>query len=160
MIKTIAIVIIVILVGGYLFFRKNDDLKIEVSNNGKLETVNINDLKMNNIVHEELQEDLLNRIMKFHAVLKEVNGISLDDTIENFKRDQNPKNELLVWEHISNCYTEAINTNKVYSIAEKKEIYGLFLYRSMMPKESVLTQIELKILNRAKAIELLGNYDK
>ena len=125
-----------------------------------METANINDLKMNNIVHEELPEDQINRIMKFHKVLNEVNDTPLDKTIENFRRDQNPENEIVIWEHISNCYSKAINANNVNSIDGKKEIYGLFLYRSMMPKESVLSQIKLKYLNRSKAIELLEYYEK
>ena len=160
MMKTIVIAIIALLIGGYFLFRKSNGLKIEVSQNDKLKTVNINDLKMNKIIHEELPEDLMNRIVKFHGMLKEVNDTPLDKTIENFKRDQNPENEIAIWEHISNCYIGAINDHKVNSIDEKKEIYGLFLYRSMMPKESVLAQMKLTTLSRSKAIELLDSYEK
>jgi hypothetical protein len=121
-------------------------------------TVNINELEHNEIVHQELDEKLVNRIKKFRSKLKEVSDVDLDVTIENFRKDPNPEEEVIVWEVITHSYEEAVKEIGDQSIEVKYEIYNLVLLRSLMPAKDVLEQIKLKKIDHATAVKVLSFY--
>lgn len=83
------------------------------------------------IYHSELPNDIINRIALFHQVIGEATGISLSETIDNFKCDMNPERELQVWEAMSATYLEIIKTYKISDSEIQKEIYRILLGYSM-----------------------------
>ncbi|MEO0686262.1 MAG: hypothetical protein AAFY76_14795 [Cyanobacteria bacterium J06649_11] len=154
----IGAVIIMTLVLGIHFWRMAKKQKFSSKQNG-LQTVNINDLHLNEIVHDELSQEQISRIKNFQQILKEVNETPLEKTIENFKRDINPDIEIAVWEKIAQAY-EIINTRKeISNINEKREVYNLLLFRSMMPAEVVLEKMKLQIVSKETAIEYMKLYE-
>jgi hypothetical protein len=48
-----------------------------------------------------LSVDLIDRITLIHHVFRDYLTISLEKTIDNFKYDKHPENEIRVWEHMA-----------------------------------------------------------
>jgi hypothetical protein len=121
-------------------------------------TVNINELEHDEIVHEELSEELVNRIKNFHSKLMEVSDVNIEVTLDNFQKDPNPEEEVIVWEIITHSYEEAVKEVGDQSTEVKNEIYNLVLLRSLMPAKNVLEQIKLKKIDNATAVKVLSFY--
>jgi len=105
-----------------------------------------------------LSDKQISRITSFQEILKEVNTIPLEETIENFQRDVNPDKEIKIWEHIAKVYQIINEEHKELNIDKKTDIYNLLLYRSMMPKEEIFKQIKLKSLSIEEADKYLSYY--
>ena len=158
--KVIITVVFLIVVVGMFYYLSNKKNQRTLDSPNNTETINIKNLRPNDIVHEELSNTQIQRIKVIQETLKEVNPTSLDKTIDNFKRDLNPNSEIDVWEVIAGAY-QKININQHdLSINHKNEIYNLLLMRSMMPSQNVLEQIKLQTLNNDEAIEILNYYSK
>lgn len=156
---TIGLILIILIIGLIYSCNSNQTQKSKPEK-GELQTININDIKLNSIVHEKLSDEQINRITRFQEIIKEVNTTPLEKTIENFQRDLNPDKEIAIWERITKAYQTINNENQNLNISEKNEVYNLLLYRSMMPKEEVLKKLKLKSLNINKAKEFINYYDK
>lgn len=156
---TIKLILIILTLGG-IYSCNSNGTNMSKPEKGKLETINIKDLQPNAIVHEKLSEEQISRITNFQEILREVNMTPIEKTIENFQRDLNPDEEIVVWEHIAKAYQSINEENKAFSLDEKNEIYSLLLYRSMMSKEEVLQQVKLKTLDVEKAKEVISYYEK
>jgi len=65
--------------------------------------VRLSDLKFGPIRHPVLPDDFIERIKAFKKILSDFDAVSLEQTVDNFKRDTNPESELLIWERIANC---------------------------------------------------------
>jgi Asp-tRNA(Asn)/Glu-tRNA(Gln) amidotransferase C subunit len=152
--------ILIILTIGFLYSCNSNKTQKLNSEKGELKTIKISKLQQNAIVHEKLSDEQINRITKFKETLKEVDTTPLEKTIENFQRDLNPDKEIAIWERIAEAYKYVNSENKNLRIDEKNEVYNLFLYRSMMPKEQVLQKVKLKSLSLDKAKEFIKYYDK
>src|SRR6266536_3802312 len=57
--------------------------------------VPIADIELGPVQHESLNEDLLSRIRIIHNVLDDVLKTSLEETIDNFRRDSDPESEII-----------------------------------------------------------------
>ena len=156
---TIGIIIIFLIIGILYSCNLNRGQNLK-SDKGKLQTINISELQQNEIVHEKLSDEQINRIKNFQEILKEVNTTPIEKTIENFQRDLNPDKEIAIWERIAKAYKSVNSENENLSIEDKNEVYNLLLYRSMMPKEQVLKKVKLKSLTLEKANDFINYYDK
>ena len=124
-----------------------------------VQTINIEDLSLGPIVHESLTEDQLSKIKLIQETLHEVYSVSLDETITNFKRDQNPDNEINIWLNMVDAYQPfAQNNSGPKKLEARKEAFKLILLRSMMPAGKAITNSELKILTDDEIQEILSNY--
>lgn len=71
-------------------------------------------MKTNKIKLSELRPQITNkrvlpngfiqRVINYKEKLKEVEGSSLEQTIDNFQRDLDPEMELRIWEEIADLY--------------------------------------------------------
>lgn len=52
------------------------------------------------IRHHDLPAPLLVRIRNIHFAIRDISSMSLEQSIENFQRDLQPENEVIVWERI------------------------------------------------------------
>ncbi len=156
MVEFIVAVVVIALIAYYLSRNK------KASQNGGSEiskTSNLQDIQENKIVHESLSAKQVNRITEIQQALIEVNNTSLEDTIENFKRDANPDNEIEIWEAIAGTYQQVIKATPKAPLAEKQEIYNLLLMRSMMSNDEVLSQSNLTTISKEKATGILNQYN-
>lgn len=110
------------------------------------------------IVHDELSEEQIKKITQIQAVFSDIYPISLQDTINNFKRDRNPDNEIRVWENMMHTYETFIAKNPEINVEKKSEVFKLILTRSMMDENKVRSQTEFKILNENEVNEILASY--
>ena len=119
----------------------------------------IKDLQAHDIVHNSLTTDQLNEIKKIHEVFSEINSSSLDETIDNFKRDQQPDNEIAIWKKMANAYQRfALKPENSTAHDKKVEAYELILLRTMMTEKEVVEKVDLKFLTKGEVTEILSYY--
>ena len=99
------------------------------------------------------------RIGIIQKALIEVNDTSLEDTLNNFRKDLNPDSEIEIWEAIAGAYQQTLQQRPSASFEEKHEVYRLLLLRSSMSVEEALAQAKLSILSEATAKEVLNLYN-
>lgn len=123
----------------------------------ELEEVPLDRLQPGPIRHEVLGEELVERISRLQETFEEVDGSSLEEWIDNFRRDLDPESEVLVWEDMAAAYTKYCDGRDL-ALTEKQDVYSLVLLRSMMPSERVLGRAQLKLLSSEQAVEVLSGY--
>ena len=89
--------------------------------------VNIADVQLGPIRHGVLPGELLERIKAFKHILGAVEPASLDQTIENFKRDAHPDREVAVWERIARTYHEFITRYAIADYKQRHDVYAALL---------------------------------
>ncbi|TSE10482.1 hypothetical protein [Aquimarina algiphila] len=127
--------------------------------NSDYQEIEVEKLTPGPIVNESLTDKQLDHIRTIHDTFLEVYPISLDETITNFKRDQNPDNEIEVWLAMAESYKNFVLKNKGDDQVEKrKEAFKLVLMRSMMSEEETVKKTEIKILTKKEVKEILDSY--
>ncbi len=125
----------------------------------KTENQNLEDLIPGPIAHESLSEEQLNKINFIHKTFIEVYPISIEESITNFKRDQNPDNEINIWLNMIKAYEPFASKNLgEEKIDLRKEGFKLILMRSMMSEKEAIKSSELKLLSETQVQEILINY--
>jgi hypothetical protein len=66
---------------------------------------NPEDVSPGPIRYTPLPHTILYRIARLHAALHDVMPLSLEELIDQFRREQNPEKELIMWEAIARVYT-------------------------------------------------------
>jgi hypothetical protein len=119
----------------------------------------IQDLELNEIVHDSLTTEQINQITKIQEAFAEVNSTSLDETIDNFKRDQHPDSEIAIWLKMADAYQRfTLRPNRTMGYNKKYEAYELILLRSMMTEQEVLDKSEPKFLTKEEVQEIFSYY--
>ncbi len=125
----------------------------------QIQKINPNEIRQNEIVHNELNDEQLTKIKKIHLTFQEVDKISLEQTITDFKRDLNPDNEIKVWLNMAEAYQNYLNfKGKQIDLNTKTEVYRLILSRSMMPNKEAIINSNLTILTTKEAKKVLSFY--
>jgi len=83
------------------------------------------------IRHLALSDEFIHRVKRFKGTLADVDGTPLEETMDNFKRDTHPEEELAIWERIANTYQLFLSHNPTADLAIKKEIFAVLLGASM-----------------------------
>ena len=89
------------------------------------------DLRKGPIRHTELSAALVARIKAYKRILDDVDAATLQQTIDNFKRDSNPENELVVWERIAGTYQLYLTENPTTDFATRRDVYAVLVGASM-----------------------------
>jgi hypothetical protein len=125
-----------------------------------VQTMNPNDIRLSEVVHDSLTTDQVQRIKKIQSTFAEVYPVSLEETITNFKRDQNPDSEIEIWLQMANAYEKYLSSKEgKLDLNKKREVYKLILSRSMMSDEEAITNSKLSILTEKDAKEVLSYYN-
>jgi hypothetical protein len=130
-------------------------------NKDKTETTELatQDLELNEIVHDSLTSQQIKDIERIQKVFSEVNPSSLEETIENFKRDQNPDNEIAIWLKMADAYGRfTLSKGQGIEHNKKSEAYQLILLRSMMTETEVLDKVQIKYLTEDEVKEVFSYY--
>ena len=106
------------------------------------------------IRHLVLSDEFIDRVKRFKRTLADVDGTSLEETIDNFKRDTHPGEELAIWERIANTYQLFLSRNPTTDLAIKKEIFAVLLGASMGADD----WSNIKKLNSDQINHLVLNY--
>lgn len=105
-----------------------------------------------------LTKEQIHKIKKIQFTLSEVHPVSLEETINIFKSDQNPDSEIDIWLQMANTYEWYLKTKGKLDLKTKEEVFKLILSRSMMTEEAAIIDSELKILTQNEAKEILTHY--
>jgi hypothetical protein len=115
-------------------------------------------LKPGPIQHSQLTEDQVERIKKFREVFADIDELSLETWMDNFKRDLDPDKEIAIWEHIAGTY-QSYCSERVLSKEAKKEVQSILLLRSLTAsEEEVLKLSKLKLLSAEEAEKVIRRY--
>jgi hypothetical protein len=124
-----------------------------------VKSVNPNELVQNEIVHEQLSEKQIEKIKKIQSSFADVYKISLEETITNFKRDQNPDAEIEVWLNMLKAYEKFVYKNGTeIELNKKTEVFKLILMRSMMDEKEAEFETKCTILNKNEIKEIFSYY--
>lgn len=120
-----------------------------------MKQVNIKDISPNGPIRTPLlPEGFIERVRKFKKILEEVETTTLEHTVLNFQRDNDPEKELRIWEHIADTYQKFINENSNFSLEQKKEALKVILGLSM----GIERLNDIKTLNSQQVEDLQKRY--
>lgn len=77
--------------------------------------------------NSELSDAQIRRITRVQSVLNEVYPVSLEDTLENFRRDQHPEAEITLWEHMTELFEHELGERPQADIEERKLLFRVIL---------------------------------
>ncbi len=116
-----------------------------------------NDIKMGQVLHEKLSNDLLKRIKSVTDVFEIVDGISYEESVNLYQRDLDPEANLVIYEEMARVYKEFCST-RCSTQTERMDVYKLTLIRSMFEESEVLQRIDLNSLSQQEAISIIKSY--
>lgn len=124
---------------------------------GRVEWVDPKTIQPGPIRRDALSDEQMARIRALQAVFVEVDGQTVEQWVDSFKRDADPDKELRVWERMAKAY-RAYCDGKQLSPAAKKDVYRVVLLRSMASEQDVLERVKLNELTRDDAIAVMKGY--
>ena len=108
----------------------------------KTEIVPVKELKEGLIRHKTLPENVLVRIKIIKRSLSDVLPVSLERTINNFRRDAHPIDEITYWERIAAAYLD-LTSGKNVNVEKRKDILSaLFGFSTGMLDEKKRHEFE------------------
>jgi len=124
---------------------------------GETQWIDPSKLKPGPIRREALTSEQMDRIAALQKVFVEIDGQTTEQWVNNFKRDFDPDSELAVWERMARAY-ERYCDSKELSLDAKEEVYRVVLLRSMASQEDVLSRLDLSIISKQDAKDIMANY--
>jgi len=124
---------------------------------GETQWIDPSKLKPGPIRREALTSEQMDRIAALQKVFVEIDGQTTEQWVNNFKRDFDPDSELAVWERMARAY-ERYCDSKEMSLDAKEEVYRVVLLRSMASQEDVLSRLDLSIISKQDAKDIMANY--
>ena len=133
-----------------------DDAATETEN-GDVQWIDPNEIQPGPVQRDSLTDSQMERVRALQKVFVEVDGQSVDQWVDNFKRDLNPDRELAIWEKMCSAYS-AYCDDRDLNIDAKKEVYKVVLLRSMTSEADVLQRLKLSVLSQGDAKEIMKGY--
>jgi hypothetical protein len=87
--------------------------------------------KPGSIRHPSLYEALLKRVRACNKVPGEVAEDTLDEIIDDFRRDTDPEREIQLWERIARIYRSFVAENSITDLHVKQEVFSVVLGSSL-----------------------------
>ncbi len=125
---------------------------------GESEFMDPNVILQGPVLRDTLSNEQMKQIDYLHATFKEVHTVSKEKWIEDFKRDQNPDQEIEIWSAMASTYN-AYCSDKNLDIDTRQEVFKVVLMRSMMEPKEVLEKSNLQKISHKEAMEVMNAYD-
>lgn len=122
-----------------------------------VEKIPISKILSSPIGTSELTLEQLDRVKIISMMLDKVFPSSAKKWQEDFSRDNNPENEIRIWEEITKAYL-SIEQIEISSADQRNEAFSLLLARSAQSREEVLAEFKLAHLSYVAANSLLKRY--
>jgi hypothetical protein len=129
---------------------------IRVSLDGKIYWANANQLTQNTYQHPPFEGELKQRILNIQKELETVNSQSYAEWEDGFRRDQNPKDEIAIWERIVAVYR--MLSKNYQDISTKREIYRLTVMCSYSQPSVVQKQANNQLVSVEVVQEIIAEY--
>jgi hypothetical protein len=124
---------------------------------GRVKWVDPKTIQPGPIRRDSLTDEQMARIRALQATFVEVDRQTVDQWVDNFKRDADPDKELRIWERMSKAFRAYCDGRKL-SPEAKKDVFSVVLLRSMASEPEVLKHVKLKTLSRDDAIAVMKGY--
>jgi len=131
---------------------------VRISLEGEIYWADSNKLNQNEHQHPPFTGKRKEKVEFIQKSLAEVNGQSYLEWEDGFRRDANPDNEIAIWGHIIQVYKR--HSVDAASQSEKHEIYQVVLVCSYSEPSVVLSQLNLVVLSKDRAGEIVDDYYK
>lgn len=119
--------------------------------------MDVQSLRPGPVRHPSLPDELVARVQAFHETLQAVDGFTLEERLDGFRRDVHPEREVAVWERLAGVY-RAFCRDHSPSPEARKEAYRVLLLRSMASEEEVRRQLLPEHLSANQVAELFRMY--
>lgn len=103
-----------------------------------------------------LSAEQVERLKRIQQVFAEVDPTPLPKLVEDFSRDEDPDQEIAIWEAMATAYSGFLDAKKT-TVAGRQEAFSLLLLRSGSSTATVLER-PLKVLTAEEAADLLSRY--
>ena len=133
-------------------------VSVEDVKTGETQWIDPNELQQGPIQRDSLTSEQMKRISALQKVFVEIDGQTIDQWADNFKRDLNPDSELAIWERMANAYSSYCGKHEQLTLDAKKEVYKVVLLRSMASPEDVIARLELAILTEQDARDVMAGF--
>ena len=130
---------------------------VEDVQSGQTQWVDPNKLQRGPIQRETLTAEQLQRIAAIRETFVEIDDQTIEQWVDNFKRDLNPDNELAIWERMAKAYSRYCDTHQL-DLDIKKEVYKVVLLRSMTSPNDVIAKLELTKLSEQDARDVMAEF--
>jgi len=117
-------------------------------------SVRLSRLQDGPIRHPILPDDFIGRIKRFKEILGDVDASSIEATVDNFKRDAHPENELVIWERIAYTFQTFLSHNQTTDPAVRKDMFAVLVGVSMGMEDFP----DIKHLSEDQIKHLVHNY--
>ena len=124
---------------------------------GDVQWIDPNEIQPGPVQRDSLTDSQMERVRALQKVFMEVDGKSVDQWVDNFKRDLDPDRELAIWAKMCSAYS-AYCDDRDLSVDAKKDVYKVVLLRSMASEADVLQRLELSVLSQDDAKEIMKGY--
>lgn len=145
------------------FAGRHARVSVEDGSNGQSSDANVLKVPLKAIRQSPLHTSSLtssqvSRIEIIGGIFQEVFPDALSKWVESFTRDNNPENELVIWEAMAKAF---MSIDQLYAVGNglKDEAFFLLLSRSWKSTDEVLKETSLKHMTIGSARRLLGEYD-
>ena len=108
------------------------------------------------IQHERLTEEQMMRVQRLHIRLTPIDGMSLQERIDSFKRDFHLERELSLMEKIADVCEQAFRELESLTLEQRREIYGLAIMMSSSTATEVLKHFTPRTITIDQAKHVLG----
>lgn len=129
----------------------------EKADGGRIEWVDPMTIQPGPIRRDALSHEQMARIRALQAVFVEIDKQTVEQWVDNFKRDADPDAELRIWERIAKAYRTYCDGRQLSAVA-KKDVYRVALLCSMASQKDVLERIKLDELSRDDAIAVMKDF--
>jgi hypothetical protein len=116
--------------------------------------IKVSDVEVGPMRHPALPGGFIERIKAFKEILGDTDALSLEKTIDGFKRDTNPESELIIWERIASTFHIFLSHNPTADPTVRQEIYSVLLGASMGQED----WSSIKHLTKDQVNHLVLNY--
>ncbi|RYX81062.1 hypothetical protein EON83_25895 [bacterium] len=106
---------------------------------------------------EPLPEPMLEAIRFIISVLGEQVPGSFEEWERDFRRDEDPAQEILLWLRVADKY-QKLTTQHALSKAAKSDYFQVLLRCTMVPREDVLSMVERKVISDDEVLRIIDEY--
>ena len=130
---------------------------VQNAQEGKTQWIDPNEIQPGPIQRESLTAKQIERIEALQKIFVEIDGQTVAQWTDSFKRDLDPDKELAIWERMAKAYSAYCGDHEL-SLEARKEVYKVILLRSMASPDDVLDRLELKLISKQEAEDVMAGY--
>jgi hypothetical protein len=150
--------IVIFLSSCYPSTNQNNNVQI-IDQNKNIQTVDPQEIQSGEIKHDTLSQEQIEKITRIQSTFEEVLPVSLEQTITNFKRDENVDSEIDIWLNMADAYENYLKSKQYkLNLETKQEVFKLLLSRSMMSNNEAIKNVKPEMLSEKEAREVLQLY--